>query len=871
MNMRLLKRVFTQRSSEYIASTASTASASDGNALRMASSTHAVDAEGPIELGGALFAEGRFAEALACTEAALERNPDLLDLMFARGSVLFGWGRFREALDAYAAAERAGLNHPELDTNMAWAHVSMGQFAEAERRFRKAIAVLPDAVKPWIGLANAYEVSGVLGDHADVIENALGRWPDDYDASVFIGGCRLTRGDRDGAVAAFRRAIAIDPTRSRAWHNLGSSLDWRSHLPEAINALERAHALECEHGINGAAFVNLAMAKREDRKWPEAFALLREGLARNPDINGHWLYSAMLLEMGQFDEGWIQHEFRWLKEPLRSVRWTIRRSQWCGQDISGKRVVLHAEQGLGDVFQFIRYAPHLKSLGATVLFDSFKGFKEIGNCFDGVDEVLADGKMPEFDFHLPLISLPRVFGTNARTVPLGIPYLTVPEGARAKWHDRFSSASELKVGLAWGGNPKHLRDYQRSIQAGMLRPLCNVKGTRFYSLQKGPQASEPEVASLDLVDLGPELVDYCDTAAVLAELDLVISVDTSVAHAAGALGRPVWVLLPTPPDWRWLLEGDSSAWYPTMRLFRQHTRNEWEPVIRDVATALQELVASNHRDLLDLGRLSQAAAVSGGPAIAPRNGAAELTGEWIPKLTRVTEARYGIMQYLPDGSESAVSLPYFGEYRHQELALIGKFLAPGKWVLDAGAGIGLTTLCFAQAVGDSGHVLAFEPDALLYQIARQNVAANGARGVTLLQRTLGPEWKRHPDRMSSKGNRASDDSIDGLRLSRLDWVRIGDQLDALNVLTGARATIWKFRPWIFVSDAGNGTIQASWTILRDYGYQLLNFSAPLYNPDNYNRRDKDIFENRHAQGTLCIPEEIGVDVELDFCTVIREH
>lgn len=842
--------------------------ATSGNSLQSAALVGTTGITGVVDEGGALFAAGKFAEALAHTDTALEQHPNLPELLFARGSVLLGWGRFREALESYESAERAGLVHPDLDVSMGWAYSGAGQLDLAVDRFRRAVSAIPDAVAPWLALANAYELTGALGQHATEIEDGLASWRDNYDANVFIGGCRLARTDREGATAAFRRAIALDPARPRGWHNLGSSLDWRMHLAEATEALGRAHSLEIDQKINGVAFVNLAMAKREGGHWSEAFALLREGLARNADINGHWLYSAMLLETGQFDEGWVQHEFRWLKEPLRSVRWTIRRPQWSGQKLEGKRLVLHAEQGLGDVFQFIRYARHLKKLGATVLFDSFRGFKEISKYFEGIDEVLADGPMPEFDFHLPLISLPRVFGTNAASIPLGIPYLRVPDEFKAKWHERLGISSNLKVGLVWGGNPKHLRDHQRSIPAAMLRPLCNAPGIDFYSLQKGPQAEEARGLRLRAIDLGPELLDYRDTVAVLAELDLVISVDTSVAHAAGALGRPVWLLIPTPPDWRWLLEGNTSGWYPSMRIFRQHSRNEWEPVIQDVVDALKEFARSRR---LDKPLYSQSAHAHVRDASDDSRLAATVKspiGSWIPKLTQVTEARYGIIQYLPDAGEAARSLQFYGEYRRRELALIGRFLGAESWILDVGTGVGLSTLSFAQAVGASGHVIGFEADPLLFQIARQNLGANGASRVTLLPQTL--DTSTGPDREATgaTNNGAMRNCIDDLRLRRLDWIRICGSLDTARIITGGERTIWKYRPWIFVSDVEDVPDSRYRSVLRDCGYGLWDFSAPLFDPENYNRRDEDIFDGRCARGTLGIPEEINVDVELDCCSVV---
>ncbi|HEV2170938.1 MAG TPA: tetratricopeptide repeat protein, partial [Candidatus Binatus sp.] len=527
----------------------------------------AIDAA--IAEGAALFSEARFAEALAVTDRALEKSPRYPDLLFARGSVLFGWGRHVEAYESYRRAAGAGLDHPDLDMQLGWSCVSVGRLDDAEVHFRKGVAAAPDSLTAYVALVNVLEMRGTLASCASEMASGLSRWPDDYDAMNFLGGCKLHQADREGAIEAFRRATVIDPARPRAWINLGTALDWATSLPEALAAFERAYELEAADGITGDSFVNLAVALREQGRRAEAVDLLRRSLARNPDVKGHVLYSMILLEMGWFEEGWLQHEFRWLKEPLRSIRWTIRRPQWSGQDLQGKTIVLHAEQGFGDAIQFIRYAPMLKSMGARVLFDPFRGFDAISTSFDGLDEVLRDGNMPDFDFHLPLLSLPRVFGADATSIPSRIPYLRTQPTYLDKWLPRIVAPGKVKVGIVWAGNPKHPRDYQRSVPVSMLASLRSVEGVQFYSLQKGPISL---ASPLDVVDLGPELDDYCDTAAIVSMLDLVISVDTSVAHLAGALGKLVWLMVPTPPDWRWLLEGERTAWYPTMLLFRQKER-----------------------------------------------------------------------------------------------------------------------------------------------------------------------------------------------------------------------------------------------------------------------------------------------------------
>ena len=297
---------------------------------------------------------------------------------------------------------------------------------------------------------------------------------------------------------------------------------------------------------------------------------------------------------GQLTPGWALYEFRWLKEPFLSLRPRFPRPVWAGQDLHGKTILLLGEQGFGDIIQFIRYAPLLKRLGATVLLQMRSGLESLAASFPGVDRVFdRDAPLPPFDFHIHLMSLPGVFGTELASIPADIPYLRADSARSDRWAGRLTAAGKLKVGLVWAGNPTHARDRLRSMSLGQLAPLLKIDGARFYSLQKGPAAAQIETLHLsddDLVNLGPVLDDFSDAAAVLSEMDLVVCVDTAIAHLAGALGKTVWLLVPQFADFRWLEGREDSPWYPTMRLFRQSRRGEWDDVVERVTTALAERV-----------------------------------------------------------------------------------------------------------------------------------------------------------------------------------------------------------------------------------------------------------------------------------------
>jgi hypothetical protein len=285
---------------------------------------------------------------------------------------------------------------------------------------------------------------------------------------------------------------------------------------------------------------------------------------------------------------------------------------WLGDgDIKNRTILIHAEQGLGDTLMACRYAPILASLGARVIAEVQPSLKSLLETLDGISQLVAKGEpIPPFDVHCPIMSLPLAFKTTLQTIPAKVPYLTVSENIIKKWRAKLTG-TEIKVGIAWAGNPNHVQDLDRSIPLKDLLPILGVRGTRYFSLQKDFRHGEKQMLDIysQIARLDPEINDFQDTAAIMMSLDLVISCDTSIVHLAGALGKPAWVLLPFNPDWRWLLDRSDSPWYPTARLFRQTTRGEWSTVVDDVCAELVKLVSQVSR----AGELSGAVRESSGP------------------------------------------------------------------------------------------------------------------------------------------------------------------------------------------------------------------------------------------------------------------
>jgi Glycosyltransferase family 9 (heptosyltransferase) len=296
------------------------------------------------------------------------------------------------------------------------------------------------------------------------------------------------------------------------------------------------------------------------------------------------------LTLGDFDTGWKQYEWRWKTGAFARYRRPFRAPPWLGNEsVAGKTVLLHAEQGFGDTIQFIRYAPLAARQGADVILEVQPALKALMREIVGVSVVIGRGEeLPRFDFHCPLLSLPFAFKTDLATIPGNVPYLVPPTDRVAKWQGRLQQRKPLRVGIAWAGSASYQGDENRSIALGRLAPLWSDQEIEFVSIQREPRPADGTLlqGNPHLLHVGPDLEDFGDTAAVISLLDVVVSIDTSVAHLAGALGKPVLIMLPYSPDFRWMLDRDDSPWYPTARLFRQRRRGDWDSVVERVRQEL---------------------------------------------------------------------------------------------------------------------------------------------------------------------------------------------------------------------------------------------------------------------------------------------
>ncbi len=469
--------------------------------------------------------------------------------------------QFDRAIDRLAQAVSLRADEAQFHFDLATACENAGRHAEAEDGFRTATVLRPNWPHAWSHLGRSQTLTRKLAEAETTLRHAL-TFSDYRVETLHHFGllCSALR-RHDEAIEFFLEAIRGRPRFFEAWNHLGNSLAAQNKLDEALFAYGQSLGIE---------------PKNASAKFNWALTCLRHGRLNR--------------------EVWLKYEYRWValqQNPQRNFQQPI----WRGDSpVAGQSILLHADQGLGDTIQFVRYAAALAARGATVHIEVQKELKALLQGVAGVTRVIAQGEpLPHFDQHCPLLSTPFAEDTRLETIPAEVPYLAAPPERIEKWRPHFPPRPILRVGVVWRGNPKHHNDANRSVAFDTFRSIFDTEHCEFICLQVGLNPAESAVVAAHphCVDHTGQIGDFCDTAAIVAQLDLVIAVDTSVAHLVGALGKPVWLLLPFSPDWRWLLDRDDSPWYPTMRLFRQPAIGDWDSVIEKIRNELLP-VAANH-------------------------------------------------------------------------------------------------------------------------------------------------------------------------------------------------------------------------------------------------------------------------------------
>ncbi len=545
-------------------------------------------AEAYYNRGNALGDLERHADALESYERALALMPDLAEAHNNRGMALNALNRHSDALESYERALALNPDYPEAHNNRGVALFDLKRYEEALESCGRALALKPD-------YAEAYNNRGIaLGElkrPAEALqsyERALALEPD-YAEAYYNRGNALGDLERHAdALESYERALALMPDLAEAHNNRGMALNALNRHSDALESYERALALNPDYP---EAYNNRGIALFDLKRYAEALESYGRALALKPDYaSAHWNQALCQLLLGDFVSGWQEYEWR-LKEghqadPGRNLVQPL----WLGaQTLKGKTILLQSEQGFGDTLQFCRYAKEVAALGAKVLLEVRPPLVQLLADLEGVTQVLQEGNpLPAFDYHCPLMSLPLAFKTDLQNIPSSIPYIRSDPARVAAWREELGIRAKPRVGLAWSGSIAHKNDHNRSMALAEILPLV-CDWAEWISLQKDVGESDAALLAsrADLRHVGGELTDFADTAALVELMDVVVTVDTSVAHLAGAMGKPVWILLPCNPDWRWLLDREDSLWYPTARLFRQPAIGDWGSAIRRLREELE--------------------------------------------------------------------------------------------------------------------------------------------------------------------------------------------------------------------------------------------------------------------------------------------
>jgi tetratricopeptide (TPR) repeat protein len=537
--------------------------------------------------GNVLRNLGRTEEAIVSFERALALKPGYPEALNNRGNALLVAQRTVEALQSYEEALAQRPSYVDALVNRAEALCLLARPDQAMASLDRALALKPDHPAALQGRAQLRQARDDIAGALTDLERLAPLKPGDAETQAGLGHLLRELGRFEEALAAYDRALALKPDDAATHNCRGNVLIELNRLDEALAAYERALALDPDYTF---ALVNRGSALRYLGRTDEALASFDAAIRRAPDLaDAHWNKALLQLSQGDFAHGLAGYEWRWRRgfEAPRDFAQPL----WQGDDLAGKTILLHAEQGLGDSIQMLHYLPMVAAEGGRIVLELPEPLLPLIS--DPAITLIRRGTpLPPFDVQCPLMSLPLAFGTRLETIPATVPYLKVPADRLEKWKTTLATIRAPRIGLVWSGRPDHVNDHNRSLPLARLAPVLTIPGVQFVSLQQ--ENRDRDVAEFarwpNLTRFDEALGDFADTAAVIAQLDLVIAVDTAVAHLAGALDKPVWILISHIQDWRWLLGRSDSPWYPSARLFRQPAPGDWESVMADLVAALRDFV-----------------------------------------------------------------------------------------------------------------------------------------------------------------------------------------------------------------------------------------------------------------------------------------
>jgi tetratricopeptide (TPR) repeat protein len=541
-----------------------------------------------------LHGQGRLREAEKLYTRVLKAAPDHFDALHLLGTIKAQSGQMGEALRLISAALKINPRASEALVNLANVMHALKRDADALDCLDKALAIKPSDLQALQNRGAALLTLNRPHDALACFDDVLLRAPRDGEALLNRGVAKARLGRDAEALIDFDAALKLMPGHPNVLYNRGNALMQLDRHAEAVAAFDRTLAAVPAHA---AAWNNRSRALQQLNRHADAVISFDKAIELQKDYaDAYFNQSLSLLTLGELRRGFAQYEWRWKRSGMTDTRRGYHRPLWLGEfPLGHKTILLHAEQGLGDTIQFARYAPLLARAGAKVVLEVPSELKVLLAQIEGVASCHARGEtLPAYDVHCPLGSLPLALKTDAATIPAEIPYLRADEQRLGKWRTAIEALPGKRVAFAWAGQIHHANDRNRSIDLKMLEPLFALEGISFASIQRELRGDDAAVLArhANVTHLGGELADMADTAAVAALADLVIAVDTSVVHLAGAMGRPTWVMLPFAPDWRWTLTNCHCPWYPQTRLFRQPALGDWPSVIAQLRDALARIAGN---------------------------------------------------------------------------------------------------------------------------------------------------------------------------------------------------------------------------------------------------------------------------------------
>jgi tetratricopeptide (TPR) repeat protein len=507
-------------------------------------------------------------------------------------------GNLRKRMEKLDPAIESLQQAVKLDDQTAANHLDLGvvlsqakKFPDAKRAFLHCLELEPQHYDAHLNLGMLCQQMGEHAPALDYLRKAIELRPEEPTGPNNLGVVLSEQGKFDEAITCFEEMLARRPEYFMGWNNLGNSRRALGDLDGALEALRKAVEMKPDYA---EAYNNMGIVYAQKEQLDRATESYDKALLLRPDYpEAHANRGLVYLLMGNFREGWADYEWRW-QGGQGNKRRKYPGKLWDGSPLTGRRILLYYEQGIGDTFQFIRYAKELKNRGATVIFECQRSTKELLSRTPGIDELVVRGeKLPPFDLYAPLLALPGLFQTHLDNLPRRIPYLFTDQALTWEWKRRLDQIDGFKVGIVWQGNPDYKGDRNRSIALSSFAPLANVPGITLISLQHNFGVDQIKKLDglfpiIDFENVGSDADGWLRTAAIIANLDLVVTADTAVAHLAGAMGMPAWILIPTSPDWRWLMDREDTSWYPTVRLLRQTRTGDWDEVLARIAEELRQ-------------------------------------------------------------------------------------------------------------------------------------------------------------------------------------------------------------------------------------------------------------------------------------------